>query len=47
LVAATYTLSVVLAVGRRGGASPKASAMRNIGVISLVDTRRYPVGGRR
>ena len=35
LVAATYTLSVVLGSGGRGRARPKASAMRNIGVLSL------------
>jgi hypothetical protein len=34
LVAATYSLSVVLAFGGHGRASPKASAMGNIGVIS-------------
>jgi hypothetical protein len=33
-VAATYTLSVVLASGGHGRASPKASAMWNIGVIA-------------
>jgi hypothetical protein len=33
-VAATYTLSVVLASGGHGRASPKTSAMWNIGVIA-------------
>ena len=33
-VAATYTLSIVLAFGGHGRASPKASAMWNIGVIA-------------
>jgi hypothetical protein len=33
-VATTYTLSVLLATGRHARASPKASAMWNIGVIS-------------
>jgi hypothetical protein len=33
-VAATYTLSVVLAPGGRGRTSPKSSAMGNIGVIA-------------
>jgi hypothetical protein len=47
LVAATYTLSIVLAVGGRGRTRPKASAIRNIGVDLVVDSCRYPVGGRR
>jgi hypothetical protein len=33
-VAATYTLSILLAIGGHGRATPKASAIWNIGVIS-------------